>query len=87
MELINEAARYVTGSKMVRDRYAIKVTQMWIHKLLAEAATPTVGILSSREEHPTSSFKGTVSSISSREENPAFSPKGTVSSISKGTLP
>jgi hypothetical protein len=28
MESINEAARYATGSKMVRDRYAINATQI-----------------------------------------------------------
>jgi hypothetical protein len=60
MESINEAASYATGSKMVRDRYSISTTQMQIHKLLAEAAAPTVDINSSREEHPTSSPKGTV---------------------------
>jgi hypothetical protein len=66
MESINEAARYATGSNMVRDRYTISAAQMRIHKLLAEAAVPTVDTLSSREEHPTPSFKGTVSSTSKR---------------------
>jgi hypothetical protein len=51
-------------SKIVRDRYAISAAQMQIQNLLAEAAAPTVDILSSMEEHPTSPFKGTESSIS-----------------------
>jgi hypothetical protein len=50
---------------------------MWIHKLLAEAAASTVDTPSSKEEHPTPSFKGTVSSISSREEHIIPSSKGT----------
>jgi hypothetical protein len=70
---------------MVRDRYAISAAQMRIHKLLAEAATPIVDILSDREEHFTPSFKGTVSSISTMEEHIPFS-KGTISSTSKRTF-
>jgi hypothetical protein len=81
IESINEAARYATGSKMVRDRYAISASQMWIHKLLAEAAQ-IVDTRSSREEPPTPSLKGSVSSISSREEHLLPSSKGTISSIS-----
>jgi hypothetical protein len=49
MESINEAARYTTGSKMVRDRYAISAELMQIHKLLAEAAAPIVNTRSPRE--------------------------------------
>jgi hypothetical protein len=82
MESIKVAPRYVTGSKMVRDHYAISAAQMPIHKLLAEAVTPTLDTLSSREEHPTPSCKGTVSSISLKEEHLIPSSKGTFSSIS-----
>jgi hypothetical protein len=48
---INEAARYTTGSKIVRDGYVI-------------SAAPTVDILSSREEHLIPFSKGTLSSTS-----------------------
>jgi hypothetical protein len=65
IETINEAARYTTGSKMVRDRYAISTAQMRIHKLLAEAAAPIVDKHVSGEGPPTPLLTGTVSSISS----------------------
>jgi hypothetical protein len=82
IDAINEAARYATGSKMVRDRYAMSAAQMRIHKLLAEAAAPIVDTRVSGEGPPTPLPKGTVSSISSREEHLTSSSKGSISDIS-----
>jgi hypothetical protein len=78
IDAINEAARYATGSKIVRDRYAISAAQMRIHKLLAEAAAPIVDARVSGEGLPTPLLTGTVSSISYREEHLSPSFKGSI---------
>jgi hypothetical protein len=82
IDAINETARYATGSKMVRDRYAISAAQLRIHKLLAEAAAPIVDTRVSGEGPPTPLLMRTVSSISSWEEHLSPSFKGSIVDIS-----
>jgi hypothetical protein len=87
IDAINEAARYATGSKMARDRYAISAAQMRIHKLLAEAAAPIVDTRVFGVGPPTPLLTGTVSSIVNREELFAPSFKGSIMDISSKEEP